>query len=143
MAATNIPWELDEAVLRRMVKRVYVPLPDYDARLALINNMLKKQLPSSPSIFSSKTISISDNDLKSIVIATEGYSGSDLTAVCSEAAMGPIREIGPAALRHIKPEDVRSLLPRDFDAAIKIIRPSVSPENLHKFIEWSNNFGSR
>ena len=36
MGATNLPWELDEAVLRRMVKRIYVPLPDSDARLSLI-----------------------------------------------------------------------------------------------------------
>ena len=57
--------------------------------------------------------------------------------------MGPIREIGPAQLKSIRPEDVRSLLFKDFDASIKIIRPSVSPENLHKFTEWSNNFGSR
>ena len=57
--------------------------------------------------------------------------------------MGPIREIGPAQLKSIRPEDVRSLLFKDFDASIKIIRPSVSPENLHKFTERSNNFGSR
>ena len=57
--------------------------------------------------------------------------------------MGPIREIGPERLRHIKPEEVRTLVPEDFKAAINIIRPSVSPENLHKFTEWSNNYGSR
>ena len=57
--------------------------------------------------------------------------------------MGPIREIGPERLRHIKPEEVRTLVPKDFKAAINIIRPSVSPENLHKFTEWSNNYGSR
>jgi len=87
MAATNIPWELDEAVLRRMVKRVYVPLPDPEARTALIKNMLKKQNPSSPSVFAfnNKGSSISEDDLMKIVKATDGYSGSDLTAVCQEA----------------------------------------------------------
>jgi len=57
--------------------------------------------------------------------------------------MGPIREIGPEKLRYIKPEDVRSLLVKDFEGALNVIRPSVSPENLHKFTEWSNNYGSR
>jgi len=86
MAATNIPWELDEAVLRRMVKRVYVPLPDYEARTALIKNMLKKQNPSSNSLFSfNNGNNLSENDLRTIVMTTEGYSGSDLTAVCQEA----------------------------------------------------------
>jgi len=57
--------------------------------------------------------------------------------------MGPIREIGPEKLRHIKPEEVRSLVLKDFESAINVIRPSVSPENLHKFTEWSSSYGSR
>ena len=87
MAATNIPWELDEAVLRRMVKRVYVPLPEYEARLVLIKNMLKKQSPSSSNSIVSfnNGNSLSEIDLRNIVMTTEGYSGSDLTAVCQEA----------------------------------------------------------
>jgi SpoVK/Ycf46/Vps4 family AAA+-type ATPase len=72
---------------------------------------------------------------------TQGYSGSDLTAVCSEAAMGPIRELGPQALLHVKAEDVRPILERDFSSAIENIRPSVSPDSLKKYAEWAEQFG--
>ncbi len=32
MAATNNPWDLDEAALSRFSRRVYVPLPDKNTR---------------------------------------------------------------------------------------------------------------
>jgi len=42
MGATNLPWELDEAVLRRLVKRIYIPLPDEEARSGLINTLFAR-----------------------------------------------------------------------------------------------------
>jgi len=84
---------------RRFTKRIYVPLPDPVARKALIQHMLAKQ--------GIAAVAIGEKDLDSIVKMTEGYSGSDLTAVCQEAALCPIRELGAAALRTVKAEDVR------------------------------------
>lgn len=105
MGATNIPWELDEAVLRRLVKRVYVPLPDETARKALIKHLLLKQIlpkdkddgaikPGGPgistmgSLLDSISLSgshkhevLTSKQLANIVKLTDGYSGSDLTAV--------------------------------------------------------------
>lgn len=85
MGATNIPWELDEAVLRRFVKRVYVPLPDAPARQALILHQLKKQLRSSGMSSDHATAEVSriltTKQLDNIVRLTDGYSGSDLNAV--------------------------------------------------------------
>jgi vacuolar protein-sorting-associated protein 4 len=40
LGATNVPWGLDSAVRRRFEKRVYIPLPDLEARLALIKNLM-------------------------------------------------------------------------------------------------------
>lgn len=153
MAATNIPWEIDEAVLRRMVKRIYVPLPDKESRQYLIQHMLKKQqaaerpsgISGMMSSFSSPASSmggITPEQLTNIVNLTEGYSASDLTAVCQEAAMGPIRELGAAALRTIRAEDVRSIQEKDFLAALSTIRPSVSHDSINRFVEWSDQFGT-
>lgn len=76
MAATNIPWEIDEAVLRRLAKRIYVPLPDSDSRRALITHLLNKH-----SAAGSKGRPTDAAQLERIVRMTDGYSGSDLSAV--------------------------------------------------------------
>lgn len=80
MAATNRPQELDEAALRRFPKRVYVSLPDLPTREVLLKRLLEKQ--GSPLPFDA---------LKRLSILTDGYSGSDLTALAKDAALEPIR----------------------------------------------------
>lgn len=84
IGATNRPYDIDEAALRRLSKRIYIGLPDSDARKGLINKLLK-EVPHK----------ISQNELNEIVRMTEGYSSSDLNALCKEAAMEPVREIPP------------------------------------------------
>ncbi len=130
VGATNMPWDLDEAVLRRLVKRIYVPLPDADSRMALVLNLLRKQGATLP-----------QPQLQRIVAMTEGYSGSDLAAVCQEAALGPIREIPPARLKTVKAEEVRPIQEKDFSEACRVIRPSVSPDSLQHFQQWSAQYG--
>ncbi|XP_031328223.1 spastin-like [Photinus pyralis] len=80
MAATNRPQELDEAALRRFPKRVYVTLPDADTRCELLKKLLSKQ-----------GCTLSPKELKRLATLTDGYSGSDLTALAKDAALGPIR----------------------------------------------------
>ncbi|AQK97222.1 P-loop containing nucleoside triphosphate hydrolase superfamily protein [Zea mays] len=81
LAATNLPWELDAAMLRRLEKRILVPLPEPDARHA----MFEELLPYTPG-----TMEIPYDVL---VEKTEGYSGSDIRLVCKEAAMQPLRRV--------------------------------------------------
>jgi SpoVK/Ycf46/Vps4 family AAA+-type ATPase len=119
MGATNIPWELDEAVLRRFVKRICIPLPDKTTRTVLIKKLLDKQQNDSSSskggIFSvlrgSHTCSelISSHQLEVLATNTEGYSASDITALIKEAAMGPIRSLTPEELVKIRTSDVRPI----------------------------------
>jgi katanin p60 ATPase-containing subunit A1 len=79
LAATNRPWDLDEAIRRRLEKRVYIPLPTPVGRDALFKINLKS-IALSPDI-----------DFKILVDKSEGYSGADITSVCRDAAMMPMR----------------------------------------------------
>ncbi|WOL05244.1 spastin [Canna indica] len=130
IGATNKPQELDDAVLRRLVKRIYVPLPDENVRRLLLKNQLKGRAYSLPS-----------SDLERLAKMTDGYSGSDLQALCEEAAMMPIRELGPQILT-IKASQVRPLRYEDFQKAMVVIRPSLQKSKWEELERWNEEFGS-
>ncbi len=71
--ATNLPWELDSAMLRRLEKRIYVGLPEQAARQTIIEHALKEFEVETPA--------------EDIAGVTEGFSGSDLYQLCKECAM--------------------------------------------------------
>lgn len=130
IGATNKPQELDDAVLRRLVKRIYVPLPNENVRKLLLKHKLKGQAFSLPS-----------RDLEMLVRETEGYSGSDLQALCEEAAMMPIRELGSNILT-VKANQVRGLRYEDFKKAMAVIRPSLNKSKWEELERWNEEFGS-
>ncbi|ESO95837.1 hypothetical protein LOTGIDRAFT_176661, partial [Lottia gigantea] len=80
MGATNRPQELDDAVLRRFAKRVYVAMPNVDTRRKMLANLLVKH--DNP---------LTSRELDKLSREAAGYSGSDLTALAKDAALGPIR----------------------------------------------------
>ena len=130
MGATNRPFDLDEAALRRMPQRVYIPLPDGPARrLALVN------------LLSETRHALSHDDMNWVVEHSEGFSQSDLKNLCQQAAMEPIRELGGAHVLTAKLEQLRGVLRRDFEAAFKYARPSVDQSSLQKFQEFKQKFG--
>ncbi|XP_061339635.1 uncharacterized protein LOC133286256 [Gastrolobium bilobum] len=130
IGATNKPQELDDAVLRRLVKRIYIPLPEENVRKLLLKHKLKGQAFSLPS-----------GDLERLVKETEGYSGSDLQALCEEAAMMPIRELG-ADILTVKANQVRGLRYEDFKKAMAVIRPSLNKSKWEELERWNEEFGS-
>ncbi|KAF4393026.1 hypothetical protein G4B88_012021 [Cannabis sativa] len=130
IGATNKPQELDDAVLRRLVKRIYVPLPDDAIRRLLLRHKLKGQAFSLPS-----------GDLERLAKETEGYSGSDLQALCEEAALMPIRELGENILT-VKANQVRPLRFDDFRKAMSVIRPSLNKNKWEELEKWNLEFGS-
>ena len=99
MGATNLPDDLDDAVLRRFTKRVFVPLPDEPARDAL----LRKMLPDHGSV----RIRLSSSERRILLRLTEGYSCSDISSLAKEAAMGPVRDLDLRGGRNLTPFDVR------------------------------------
>uniref|UniRef100_A0A671U5U6 microtubule-severing ATPase n=1 Tax=Sparus aurata TaxID=8175 RepID=A0A671U5U6_SPAAU len=130
MGATNRPQELDEAVLRRFAKRVYVALPDAETRFTLLKNLLEKQ--GNP---------LSQNELSSVAKATAGYSGSDLTSLAKDAALGPIRELGPDQVRSMAASEMRNIKMKDFEESLKRIKPSVNPTTLNMYTKWNKDYG--
>ncbi|SPO01310.1 related to SAP1 - member of the AAA-protein family [Cephalotrichum gorgonifer] len=129
LAATNLPWAIDEAARRRFVKRQYIPLPEPDTRGAQLLRLLSQQ-----------NHTLKGHDIERLVTLTEGYSGSDLAALAKDAAMGPLRSLGEALL-HMPVDKIRPIELADFEASLASIRPSVSPTTLHEHENWAQKFG--
>uniref|UniRef100_UPI00398F0071 spastin isoform X1 n=1 Tax=Pristiophorus japonicus TaxID=55135 RepID=UPI00398F0071 len=130
MGATNRPQELDDAVLRRFAKRVFVSLPNEQTRLVLITNLLAKHR--NP---------LSRKDLGHLAKQTEGYSGSDLTALAKDAALGPIRELKPEEVRNMAASEVRKIRLTDFEDSRRKIKRSVGPQTLDAYRRWNEEYG--
>ncbi|XP_021592203.1 uncharacterized protein LOC110599899 isoform X2 [Manihot esculenta] len=80
LAATNRPFDLDEAIIRRFERRIMVGLPSIESREMILRTLLAKE----------KTENL---DFKELATMTEGYSGSDLKNLCVTAAYRPVREL--------------------------------------------------
>lgn len=93
LGATNVPWELDPAVRRRFEKRVYIALPEKEAR----KKMFKLNLGNTPN-------SLSEEDFDNLGELTENYSGSDISTVVKDALMEPIRKCQSAKKFRVEPD---------------------------------------
>lgn len=132
VGATNRPQELDEAARRRLVKRLYIPLPELNARVQILHNLLRKANQSD----------VSDAQMTEIGSLTEGFSGADMKQLCHEASMGPIRSISMEQMEHINVNDVRPVNYNDFKSAMARVRASVSPDDLQQYVKWDRTYGS-
>ena len=128
IAATNRPQELDEAVRRRLTKRIYIPLPDPITREILVVNLLKGNGH------------LGNGDIKKIVKSTDGFSGSDLAALCKEAALDSVRGLSH---QDLNAGNVPPIKFKNFSNAAKIIRPSVPKSSLLAYEIWNKEFGVR
>ncbi|XP_022080671.1 fidgetin-like protein 1 isoform X2 [Acanthaster planci] len=131
VGATNRPQEIDEAARRRMVKRLYIPLPEAPARRQIVQNLLAQQ-----------SYSLTEEELERICQDTDGYSGADMANLCREAALGPIRCIRGTDIQYISADQVRPILYQDFQGALRHMRPSVSKSDLKVYLEWNKTFGT-
>lgn len=86
LGATNIPWTLDSAIRRRFEKRIYIPLPEANAR----SYMFKLHLGSTPS-------NLRDEDFTMLGKRTEGYSGADISIIVRDGLMQPVRRVQSAS----------------------------------------------
>ncbi|GMH88806.1 hypothetical protein TrST_g6218 [Triparma strigata] len=125
IACTNLPWELDDAVLRRFARRIYVPLPDQPARLSIIEKLLAKNANN-----------LTANDRKKLVKATVNYSASDITNLCKEASMGPLRQLSMRSLQNIDNASLPPISLKHFEKALASCQPSVSRDLLNQYEAW-------
>ena len=143
LGATNLPWDLDDALRRRFEKRVYIPLPNSVGRREMFRiNM--------------KGISYKEDvNLDELVKLTDGYSGADIANVCREASLMNMRrklmatgcQLNFLALKDT-PEKIEEELEapvsqKDFTEAIKNISKSVSQNDMKKYEEWTGEYSSK
>ncbi|XP_069469514.1 fidgetin-like protein 1 [Ambystoma mexicanum] len=130
VGATNRPQEIDEAARRRMEKRLYIPLPEFSARKQMIVNLMMKE-----------KCCLSDDEVETVVQHAEGFSGADMTQLCREASLGPIRSLQVMDISTITSDQVRPIAYGDFQNALQTVRPSVSRKDLELYENWNKMFG--
>jgi len=153
LGATNIPWQIDTAALRRFDRRIYVPLPDPAARSKMLSSDLLQ-------------VGASAEQIIEMVAATEGYSGSDIKNVLKEGSMRCLRRVLDATHFCPSPTERGAFVPcdehvpgamessygdwkdkktlrcpgstaQDYLEALSVVRPSVKAAGLDRFVAWS------
>ena len=132
LAASNIPWDLDPALLRRLEKRVIVTLPDKNGREALLKSFIPQNM--------NKGIDYSKN-----AELLEGYSGSDIKLLCKEALMTRTRK----AINIIEKDNKGKfyninefpVTKQDFEESIQKVKPAFTYKT-EKYQKWMMDYGS-
>ena len=129
IGATNRPFDLDPAVIRRLPKRVYVgPFNDEDKK-----GFIKK-------IITQNKCNISDEEFMKIAKMCNNYSNSDLKELCREAAYEPLRELNSSSLKKVS--ELRPITFDDFNKAIRKVRGTLTEGILKQLEKWNQDFGA-
>jgi len=132
LGATNRPWDIDDAMLSRFQKKVYVPLPDLTARAGIF--MIETE---------GIERALDEDDFIELGVRTEGYSGRDISNICQEVIYLPIRELDQSGIledpnKEIK---VRDICVDDFKKTLKKVKPMTSEKSLKEYLKWAEEFG--
>ncbi|KAG2661576.1 hypothetical protein PVAP13_1KG208352 [Panicum virgatum] len=134
LGATNRPFDLDDAVIRRLPRRIYVDLPDAQNRMKILKILLAKEKLES------------DFQFDELANATEGYSGSDLKNLCVAAAYRPVHELLEEEKKGGASNESSYLRPLkldDFVQAKAKVSPSVSYDatSMNELRKWNEQYG--
>ncbi|OHT05676.1 ATPase, AAA family protein [Tritrichomonas foetus] len=129
LAATNFPWDLDEALLRRFQKRIYIPLPDVEGRLAILKMNI------------SEMIEEDEFDLQMWAERLEGYSCADIANLCRDAAQAVFdrqtENLDANEWMNMPLEQARVIIrDEDFEKAVRLRKSSVDKSTLKRYDEW-------
>ena len=122
LLATNRPFDIDTAVLRRVPLRIHIDLPTCDDRLAILKILLKDE-----------TLGL-DTNLPTLAESTKSYSGSDLKNLCVTAALTCIAEESPDPTTNRYPSR-RVLQKKHFDQAMEFIRATTNSSSMFPEME--------
>ncbi|KAL0004951.1 hypothetical protein SO802_012512, partial [Lithocarpus litseifolius] len=134
LGATNRPFDLDDAVIRRLPRRIYVDLPDAENRKKILR------------IFLSQEILEPDFSFDQLAYATEGYSGSDLKNLCIAAAYRPVQELLEEEKKGSKSDvapAIRALSLDDLIQSKAKVGPSVAYDaaSMNELRKWNEQYG--
>ncbi|XP_050129586.1 uncharacterized protein LOC126606264 isoform X2 [Malus sylvestris] len=134
LGATNRPFDLDDAVIRRLPRRIYVDLPDVENRKKIL------------SIFLAQENLAPGFQFDKLSEATEGYSGSDLKNLCIAAAYRPVQELLEEEKKDIKSDAATVLRPLNLDDFIQSkakVGPSISYDasSMNELRKWNEQYG--
>jgi SpoVK/Ycf46/Vps4 family AAA+-type ATPase len=151
LGATNRPFDLDDAILRRMPRRILVDLPTEEDRLAILKLLLADEVLD-PAV-----------DLASLAKRTNLYSGSDLKNVCVSAAVSAVteekastdvlkdgnvkqtpRSEPESSAKEVEVPERRVLCPNHFEKALVEVTPSISEsmETIELLRKFDKQYGN-
>ena len=117
---------------RRFVKRIYIPLPDLDGRIEQFNHLLSDE----------PNHKLTSADIQFLAEKTEGFSGADISTLCSEAAMVALREaLAPSSIDDVAVTDICPICMRHFLTAINAVTASVNSKDLQYYVDFNARFG--
>jgi len=130
IGATNKPWSLDQPFIRRFPKRILVPLPDTDARMAQFR------------MYTAPLTLAEDVNLDTLARLSDGYSGSDIKDICQGVQLRVVRELFKSGNALDKETNTRPITVADFKEIMRTRKPSVSPSMVRAYADWSNSFSA-
>ncbi|MDH7564576.1 MAG: AAA family ATPase [Candidatus Bathyarchaeota archaeon] len=128
IGATNKPWDLDWAFIRRFQKRILVPLPDHHTRLMMFK------------LYTSHLRLDANVDLHELARISSGFSGSDIRDVCQSTQLKLIGEFFESGQANNKQASPRALTMDDFKQTLEERKPSVSMDMLTLYNRWFDAF---
>ena len=137
LATSNKPWDLDEALRRRLERRIYVPLPDEASRHEMLNIHLNG-------------VKLADGvDTMELARRSEGYSGADLQLACRDASMMPMRRMveGKSPMEIVELQQQGALEGEvsmdDFTNALSRTSPSTNATEQTQYEKWDEEYGCK
>ncbi|KAL2591695.1 hypothetical protein AAZV13_12G025100 [Glycine max] len=134
LGATNRPFDLDDAVIRRLPRRIYVDLPDAENRMKILR------------IFLAQENLNFDFQFDKLANFTDGYSGSDLKNLCIAAAYRPVQELLEEEKKRASNDTTSVLRPLNLDDFIQAkskVGPSVAYDatSMNELRKWNEMYG--